>query len=246
MAGEIDANIAKGRMIRQIDKMLGPDDKQLACKRYMLETPEPENSLLRFARITPVAGGSGEATYFTAAEAQHMARFWYNDSPPAFWPRSEKKREIVTHTYLKALKLATEDEDGIDLPAEKCLPVVTYWLCAGHQFQGVVAKSANEVTVMLLTPGRPDMLFRSSHRVLENIWVVCTKRDADDILKGQEFDADFKEVDEVHHLAEPMDGTGDDGTSGTVDSRIRIVQLAGDADGSGVVTNLAYEVVPNP
>ena len=137
-----------------------------------------------------------EEGLMTPPELYRIVQQWILDVPPGYWPGYPDKVEIITEAFRKAYEISLE-LDG-DRPANEAevaakvvevqgtpdfgIPVVTYWIAAGHQFQAFVTQSDQQVTLILLTPDVPqniELVFGLTSP--ENVWVVANQRDTDDI-----------------------------------------------------------------
>jgi len=98
--------------------------------------------------------------------------FGGSDSPRAFWPKLELKQEIVRAGYIQALRIALAPLRRT--PPDRSKPIVSYWVVGPEDFEIMVAESAQEVTVFLLTPRfAPPAPPRPPGDIQEDLWVIA-------------------------------------------------------------------------
>ena len=137
-----------------------------------------------------------EEGFLTPAEVDLASRTWFADEPPGFWPNYENKLAILTEGIRKALELSLDFHFDPDRPSTQTevdakiieiagnqnygKPVVTFWICAGHHFQCVVAESDQQVTLLILTPSFPDNVVPEKPMTQhQKLWLVSNKDEAD-------------------------------------------------------------------
>jgi hypothetical protein len=103
-----------------------------------------------------------EYTGLTRAEADYLRKTWYNPRG-GWWPEHQPIEPIIRQSLITAIELA----------AERNLPLDSYWLAVGDQFQVIVACSDHQVTRLILTPPAPEAAADRTRLTAEMaIWVI--------------------------------------------------------------------------
>lgn len=103
-------------------------------------------SLLEQCTIVEIIEGS-RSLGLSEAEKRHLLDDWFD--PTGWWPTQQPIEPILRQALIKALQLVVKHE----------IPMDSYWICAGGDFEAYVAKSGQQVTLMLLTPPPPTWTF---------------------------------------------------------------------------------------
>ena len=96
----------------------------------------------------------------TAAESAHLRRDWF-DSTAGWWKDLPAVEPVLRAAFVKAGKLILKHK----------LPVDAYWMRGGERFQVVITKSAQQITMLFVTPDpRPIAKMAGVPR---NLWVLA-------------------------------------------------------------------------
>jgi hypothetical protein len=119
----------------------------------------------------------------TQLESIYLRDTWYEEGVEGFWPWLQPIYDILHRGLVKALEEAGQN-----------LPLDSYWVPAGDQVEVVVARSAQQVTRIILTPPSPPPTMNRPTKV--PLWVV---------RRGSAQDAVGRET--FGEIVETVDGT---------------------------------------
>ena len=155
--------VGKGTQFGVLDMFDGTDRAVYDAALERLNRPLGELAAERAAK-----GG------LSNTDVRHFDKDWLGEE---WWPN--KHVELILRAGIrKALEVATQNE------REKLLPVEALWVCADENvFQVYVNEGPHQVTMIVYTPP-PKHYPEREHELQERIWVVKTRDDFDDNLKG--------------------------------------------------------------
>jgi hypothetical protein len=146
--------LAKGAIHKKVDPLV--NDRNLLERRQSLLTALKDWSRDYVQLLMEYAG-------LTEAEADYLRQTWYNPRG-GWWPEHQPIEPIIRQSLITAIELAVE----------RNLPLDSYWLCIGDQFQVIVACSDHQVTRLILTPPSPEeaTVDRTKLTAEMPVWVI--------------------------------------------------------------------------
>lgn len=162
-----NVNIGKGAVLRKLDAAW----KHLTAADCVQLLTELKDKSVQHVDVLVRQG------IFTADEADHVRKHWYGRDENSYWPNVRHKEEILRVGYIHAVELV---QQGIS-DGQQSLPIVSYWICAGHHYQAIVCRSAQQITVILLTPyvSHYQGQYLPPNRIPEDMWLVGNENDID-------------------------------------------------------------------
>jgi hypothetical protein len=139
--GGMPGEVSKGRFCEALDSMLNATDAGIFVNRVSLLNDLGSNS----QRLSQIFRTYAK-TSLTEADYAHLDNEWFVG--PARWWHDEDTDSIVRRGLENAIKQAGT------------LPIDTLWLCPGTHVAVSVCKSAQQVTLMLMTPPVPEAWLR--------------------------------------------------------------------------------------
>jgi hypothetical protein len=126
--------ILKGAVHKRIEALINgqPDERKKLLAVLQDWTQDYVDILMQYTRLTP-------------SEGAYLRRTWYNPGQDGWWAAHQPIEPIVRQSLIKALTLAME----------RNLPVDSYWLSVGDDFQAIVTCSDHQVTRVIITPPTP-------------------------------------------------------------------------------------------
>ena len=107
----------------------------------------------------------------------HLERDWFKAGQDNYWPHNDNKLEIVRHGLAEAVQLKIDNG----------MPISILWICAGHHFQVALHGSEHQITVLVMTPHTPHGRGYNKTTTKEELWVIGTKRDMNEIIREAGF-----------------------------------------------------------
>lgn len=105
-----------------------------------------------------------------AGDKAHVDEEWLGND---WWPTIPDKEAIIREGYIKALELAL---DGA------VRPVVSYWVVGVPTFEVMVAQSAQQITVFLMTPTHPPATLPPPEQaIVDGLFVVASTARVEEI-----------------------------------------------------------------
>lgn len=144
----------------------------------------------------PIAGIYRQLGIGSAKDWRHLEREFYGeDGALAYWPYNRwgylgNKQEILRQGALEAIRVAERlpasrmTRQNFRTPVEP-KPVKryieTWWMCSGNRFEVNVLDGDHQVTMMILTPGMPNLSDNRKVKLEKDgfVWTVAHK----DVLK---------------------------------------------------------------
>jgi hypothetical protein len=162
-------DVAKTPILKKIDRYLSCKDRRAQAF-----------SALKSGHVSSLAEFLLRKGELSQPEIDEVRWTWYDDPDPGYWPDLPKypsKKNIVRQGFLKALELAAETD----------LPIVTLWICSEEEFQAVVTRSDQQITLLLFTPPTPHWPARKGHKEVEQIWVIAGYPNAAEVMEASGF-----------------------------------------------------------
>ena len=120
----------KGTVHKKVEQLVNGDRKAREALLAALKDTNQDyiQILIEHAKLTP-------------EEAERLRQTWYHPQCH-WWPAHNPIEPTVRQSLIKALVLA----------GQRDLPIDSYWLCAGDQFQVMVTCNGQKVIRLILTP----------------------------------------------------------------------------------------------
>ncbi len=164
MPDSMPGPVAKGQTMREIERVLNDPSYRTMLPTELQKPNQTMDELL-------------EKVGFNDDIRWHLVEHIFKNEPPALWPTTECKEDVVREGLLQALDVASTDN----------LPISCLWVCAGHHFQVVVDRAAvrdpgssdpqdlkpAQVTVLFLTPSVPQNIAPPDTPNEEDLWIAA-------------------------------------------------------------------------
>ena len=168
------ANVARGSIAKALESFInGLGNDSLTILRGALRNPGLTFGQLnaQFKKI------NNNNPVLDPGAILHLQQDWFDPGPDNYWPHNDNKLEIVRHGLAEAVQLKIDNG----------MPISILWICAGHHFQVALHGSEHQITLLIMTPHTPHGRGYSMTKTKEELWVIGTKRDMNEIIREAGF-----------------------------------------------------------
>jgi hypothetical protein len=155
MGEGLSAHLTKGVVNRKVDALVNArDDAGRFHKRaeFLAAVKAAADAQQYLAVLRQQAGVS-------VAESTYLRDKWYEEGPTGLWPALQPVYLVLVRGLITAIEKASDD-----------LPVDTYWIPVGDRVEVLVARSARQVTRIILTP--PVEAATTARTEASEMWIV--------------------------------------------------------------------------